>query len=458
MGGSATGSSFFSKVSSFFQDLFPSPELGDIWQGADASKAYKEGRLSSQSGDGVSLRLAFRNLSPVPLLLCWISDNGDLCHFYDLKPSYMSNDISIDEISHCTVVIEGDHMENTRGGHSFCLAYLPDENQRKKARRLKKLPDVSAIIGGYRPNPRGSSQLHLVTIGRGVEGGDEKVQSCCVPPRLRGKRRKVTFVHSEDEDIENSQYDSDDLEWIVTAQLAKVDSTPFDTSNKIYELHIIGGWPVYVEPNWFNGDSALEQRLADDLREACKILPSHAVEYLRLNCPIWVNNCIKYGPKACPVRGTGCCYHPDKNWLKEHGLSERKHMCVEINDGPGYKRDLDFWGRGGILVHELCHAYHHHMLPDGYDNKEIRACYKLAMKEKLYDKVKVHGPQGPEATAYACTNDKEYFAELSTAFLGCKDDSREYNKWYPFNREQLRLHDPRAYKLLSRLWKVEIKQ
>jgi hypothetical protein len=136
-------------------------------------------------------------------------------------------------------------------------------------------------------------------------------------------------------------------------------------------------------------------------------------------------------------------------------MSERKQKCIEINDGLNYKKDLDLWGRGGLMLHELSHAYHHRMLPDGYDNKEILACYKQAMKEGLYDKVKVHGTQGPEAKAYACTNDKEYFAELSTAFLGGKDKNKEYNKWFPFNRSQLQKHDPRAYNLLCRLWKVQ---
>jgi hypothetical protein len=93
-------------------------------------------------------------------------------------------------------------------------------------------------------------------------------------------------------------------------------------------------------------------------------------------------------------------------------------------------------------------------LPEGYANKDIQECYEAAMKEGLYDCVRVHGTQGPEARAYACQDAMEYFAELSTAFLGGLNDE-EYNKWYPFNRKQLKEHDPRAYALLKRLWKVE---
>jgi len=99
---------------------------------------------------------------------------------------------------------------------------------------------------------------------------------------------------------------------------------------------------------------------------------------------------------------------------------------------------------------------HHGMIADGYSNKEIQHCFDLAMKEGLYDSVKVKGSQGPEAEAYACTNSMEYFAELSTAFLGGLDGENKYNKWYPFNRQELAKHDPRAYALLSRLWKVDM--
>ena len=81
------------------------------------------------------------------------------------------------------------------------------------------------------------------------------------------------------------------------------------------------------------------------------------------------------------------------------------------------------------------------------------------MKDKLYDSVRVHGPQGlaadgvtpVAAKAYACTNCMEFFAELSVAYHWCRDDS-EYNKWFPFNRAQLLAHDPATMRVLEREW------
>lgn len=61
------------------------------------------------------------------------------------------------------------------------------------------------------------------------------------------------------------------------------------------------------------------------------------------------------------------------------------------------------------------------------------------MKEGLYNEVEVHtrgGKNNRKQKAYACTNAMEYFAELSTAFLGGLDEKEEYNKWFPFCRAQ----------------------
>jgi hypothetical protein len=143
------------------------------------------------------------------------------------------------------------------------------------------------------------------------------------------------------------------------------------------------------------------------------------------------------------------------SWLIENGMHPGKIQCVELYDLDYYGETSALWGTGGVMVHEFSHAYHYKCLKDGYDNAEVLECYKAAMKEGLYDCVPVHGRQGPECRAYACNNHMEYFAELSAAFLGGLDGDVEYNKWYPHNRKQIKEHDPRAYALLKKVWKVD---
>ena len=280
--------------------------------------------------------------------------------------------------------------------------------------------------------------------------------------------------------------------WRVETRWVTVVSKPVDTTDKFYEDRRLGGWPCKLEPNWSGGsddddddDAVSSSRLGRDLSAAAALLPEHAREYLRASCTVWVNRSISWGPSDAPVRGRNCCYHPGREWLVRNGLAAEKHMCVEINDGPSYRETRGLWGPGGLILHELSHAYHHSMLPDGYDNAEIRNCYDRAMEEGLYESAAYHTGVVPNTgeeeerekgssgggggggggntswtkttkRAYASTNAMEYFAELSVAFLGGLDETREFNKWYPFNRRQLKDHDPRAHDLLSRLWKIDV--
>lgn len=173
-------------------------------------------------------------------------------------------------------------------------------------------------------------------------------------------------------------------------------------------------------------------------------------------------NCsFQYGPQACPIDGEGFCFHPDVDWLIAHGCHAQKVECVELyNLENEYKSDYLLWGPGGVLVHEFSHAYHFKCLPGDYDNPDIVACYEAAMEEGLYDEVEVHDDDEDggksKRKAYARHSAMEYFAELSTAFLGGLDNDAEYNKWYPFNRQQVKEHDPRMYNALKKAWKIEI--
>lgn len=85
-----------------------------------------------------------------------------------------------------------------------------------------------------------------------------------------------------------------------------------------------------------------------------------------------------------------------------------------------------------VLLHEIAHAVHHQLL--GNENLQIKSAYQQAMERKLYDK-----------TMYASTNDFEFFAELSCAYL----DKLQY---YPRTREELKKHDPVTFKVMAAVW------
>lgn len=94
-----------------------------------------------------------------------------------------------------------------------------------------------------------------------------------------------------------------------------------------------------------------------------------------------------------------------------------------------------------IILHELSHAVHFHLL--GNNNVAIKTVYNQAMERGLYDNVKHES--GATRKAYAATSDHEYFAELTCSYL----DKCAY---FPFAREDLLRHDPVGYKLMEQIW------
>jgi hypothetical protein len=248
----------------------------------------------------------------------------------------------------------------------------------------------------------------------------------------------------------------------ISVSVSRLDPTPLDTSAKHYDEVVLGGWPCRVEPGCFpadmtlpgNGRNLLRMRFELDLMAASLSLPPAARAKLKECTPVWINKSQSYGPKASPVRARDACFHPGAGWLKRNGMSREKCGGVEFFDAEHYLSDCDLWGTGGLMLHELSHAWHSKFVEGGYDNEEIIDVYKKAMADGLYDCVSVRGPQGPRAKAYACLNQMEYFAELSVSFLGGPGED-DHNKWYPFNRSQLREHDPRAFAMLCRMWGLE---
>lgn len=439
-------------------------DLGTIWRGAEASQAAR-----SLDG-GENLRVCFRNLSRNPnVLLCWIDASGTPHHFHRLPPTTSKS---------ASLITTQDHAEQTYLGHAFAIVASSDVDATLGAQSLDG-PEVT-WIGGYRPEQLHSGwfqskrdkeyPVHLVT----VHEEQFQMNDCCgpaIPYYLRGRRGEYESNKKTDEGAADPK---DDVvsKWTIQVRPGNLDiSIPYDTTNKVYnkvtcEIVVpadgkskdkeVLNWTLHVEDNWNHGNKEIERILFEDLREAVQLLPPHARRKLCETTPIWLNHSLKYGPKAAPITGRHMCFHPGEGWLKDNGCSTEKCHGIELFRGTDYDDSRECWEPGGLMLHELSHAYHCVCIKDGYDNKEILQCFRDAMRDGLYkDPVPVHGSQGPKALHYARTNDKEYWAELSVAYLGGRGDKEnvEFNKWFPFNRKQLKEHDPRAYELLKKLWK-----
>lgn len=346
------------------------------------------------------------------------------------------------------------------------IEVTPTETKEKDVINLKKkVIDSDSIIAAYRPRSLclSSNQSKDIKYDEGL-----CMHIVTVTRRAISRKRKVM------ERNDGTVASANKWEYQLTSSAGVIDDTPIDTSEKEYTDMTIGGWPIKCEKDLFACDDSIvkekqilspssqtlsdaKERIKQDLEAAALKLPPKVLNLLRKSTPIWINKSQQYGPKCVPVSGRGMCFHPSSGWLEENGMSTAKCGCVELFETCKYLDDVDLWyGKGGIMLHELAHAWHNKFLKDGYSNEKIETCYKLAMEEKLYDSVKVHqnGGKTGKRRAYACTDPMEYFAELSVAYLGGvgNDKNLEFNKWFPFNRKELKEHDPRAYKMLQEMW------
>jgi hypothetical protein len=413
--------------------------LADVWVG---DKALKEAKSANPPrGKGGDVKVAFRNLGDDPLILCYVDYEGNPHHFYRLDPSVVAegSDICVD-----------DRIEYSHVGHAFVVAAPARGQSIQDLKKQKTLRKNAIVLGGVRGKKKG----HMLVEIRPRPAPKESVGCCHGFFRGRPAFKKVKVDVADDEDDDDDDEAARPRQYDLIVQRGTIDPTPLDSTGKKYVSTTLGGWPVRLDARLKPTDPRLKP-IAEDLDVLCRRLPPHAKAKLEKTAPLWINDTFRYGPKACPVEAKACCFHPEAEWLRENGCLEAKAECVELYDLDDYNATRDRWLPGGVMLHEYSHAYHWKCLPQRYDNPDILKCYESAMDQKLYDRVKVHGTQGPYARAYACDNQMEYFAELSTAFLGGLDPTKEYNKWYPFNRSQIKEHDPRAYELLQQMWQVQ---
>ena len=215
-----------------------------------------------------------------------------------------------------------------------------------------------------------------------------------------------------------------------------------DPKHPDHALLEIRGWTVHLNKKlWKKNRKATAEmlKLLDaQLKRVVDAVPPKALAHLR-TIPIWVNP--KY--KGIIPRGE---YHPSAKWLKEHGRNPEMAKSVEITNVSIFPRENRRMPL--MLLHEFAHAYHDQVL--GFDNPEIKAAYEKARKSGRYDKVKrTDGKNISMGRAYAMTNDKEYFAELSEALFGKND-------FEPFDREELKKFDPAGFAVVAKMWGLDV--
>lgn len=212
-----------------------------------------------------------------------------------------------------------------------------------------------------------------------------------------------------------------------------------------YQTNLIEGWAVLVDERLLvENKSGTEKALAllrAQLQEIVRVVPNPGVAKLR-EVRLWFSpEYSGFAPKAE--------YHPNARWLLQHGRNEAMARGVEFTNVRIF--ELESKRMPNFALHELAHAYHHRVLTGGYENPEILAAYSQARERGIYDKVERwlgNGRPNTHERAYAMSSPMEYFAEATEAFFSRND-------FFPFNRTELKQHDPNMEQLVAKLWQVE---
>ncbi|MDG1874536.1 MAG: sulfatase-like hydrolase/transferase [Mariniblastus sp.] len=202
----------------------------------------------------------------------------------------------------------------------------------------------------------------------------------------------------------------------------------------------IRGWRVHLNHELWQQKPRLTKEMlglmAVQLGRVESVVPRKALQQLR-RVPIWIN------PEYAGVRPTAE-YHGHAGWLKKNNRDESMAKSIEITNVLNF--DFENTRMPFLMLHELAHAYHDQVL--SFRNPKIRSAFESARDSGSYDKVRrFTGRSFINDKAYAMSNEKEYFAEATEAYFGKND-------FYPFDRSELKSHDPQMLLLLEDLWGV----
>ena len=161
------------------------------------------------------------------------------------------------------------------------------------------------------------------------------------------------------------------------------------------------------------------------MKGCLNVLPPSVHNFIK-RIQIWVNGTYTYGLIDDPKVLKHTTAHHHRQWLDSVNDIPQKALGVEIYNCAEYECMRLHWNGCGLLLHEFCHLIHQVILKDGLQNEMIMGVFGEALEGGLYDDVMRRDwafSSGDRDAAYATINHKEFFSELSVAYL-----SRGYDK------------------------------
>ena len=207
------------------------------------------------------------------------------------------------------------------------------------------------------------------------------------------------------------------------------------TQIKGYRAYTVLGFSVLLSDECVkqHAESTSERKPLDvlerELKSLAELMPPKPLATLR-KVLIWVQwdegRQVENGRKGAAVGIYQSSIRGEEHPLRKQAITILKLKSLTAEHQP----DVDS-GRC-VMLHELAHAVHDQQL--SFENADVKAAFKQGLERKLYD-----------ASMYAVTNDKEFFAELTCAYFNQLD-------YHPKTRADLKKHDPATYILMEKFW------
>lgn len=204
-----------------------------------------------------------------------------------------------------------------------------------------------------------------------------------------------------------------------------------------HETRAIEGWTVRVDQRLLEGegkatgDEALKL-LAARLHEIAMLIPGDRLAKLR---EVTIQIDLGHGGLRSMQ------YHPSAAWLEGNGYDTGLAKVVHLPDAAGFAAPRHQHIQPWAVLHELAHAYHDQQL--GFGEKRILEAWKRFKESGRYESVR--HIDGRMVRHYALTDQKEFFAEMTEAYVGLND-------FYPFHRADLRVAEPGVFELMETIW------
>jgi hypothetical protein len=199
----------------------------------------------------------------------------------------------------------------------------------------------------------------------------------------------------------------------------------------------IQGWTIRVddrlfeEPNKQLGIKCLSF-LDNKLSDICVVVPPEKLKKLKAVTIVMDLDHGKLGSMQ---------YHPGEQWLIDNGYAADLVKCVHIPRAADLPTKRNINEQPWVILHELAHAYHDQVL--GFDHPRVREAQDRFKKSGHGDKALLF--DGSRVKHYGLTNQMEFFAEMTEAYFGVND-------FFPFNKAELREHEPEIYTLMADIW------